>query len=990
MNETTHHPAENRGSALVTVMIFVGVLAILTASILGYSVSERRANERQRLALRARNMAENVAVYASEQLTTKLYRLRSASPMAFMSGSNQIHLPPDDVTDTAYSAPADVEVWAGLTSTTGLTFIDPTDPANAGNPNAGLSVSSSTVPIIAKSTMQHPAIGPVTAYAEQDLQIAMIPLFQFAVFYNMDMEFGPGPDMTINGPVHTNGNLIARIQTGFSNTLQFTDRVTASGGFYANTAHKGPTYMSSGSVDNGPGGSGPLYFQNPGGTVTNIKNSSSVWRDHKYGTSSETATTLSQFKTFATSAYGGNLRTSVHGVTRLELPAIGGYKETDDPATPEDDTKNGRQVIEPPFADDEADIVQAKFARNTGLYIVVNPDDQIRTGTKPDGSNITVLARSYRCFLNTVNTDGSHTIREVVLPGQPSYGYNNNGTPLDPNDDTMYQNNLPNRYTDKTAIGVNQILRIPASSRACDQPIAMLSGGGALTPASPTSPPSAGAYVTTAATLAAMPATSLTGYKTSVASGSASYSNIPDAFFYDLRRGNNQTGYPWSRSAGTPYQPRPIAKIDFDMTRLRLTVERTLTGATTSSSIFNPNNPNGPGWVSANWSRSVLNASATPTNYNLGINYGATTNYSDFFRNAPAPAPDDYFVDPFRIYFAPADPIDPLITTDPDTFEVPPTSLVSTVNPSPWFDGVTVYIDSVGAEVKDGTRDDSGVRLWNGRGPAISLDGAIYPNRTGFSFATNDALYVVGHFNADGSINSTTSSTGTGGYSGRYPESANEKLTSAMGDAITILSQPVFTSSGGNYYQTTGWADSLSGSRCDGRSGHSSSWATTNPSSSNTTDGTNTSITAASGPYFSDTNAHPGSGSGRTYKFEPSVTEISACLLTGIVPTTGSQTSGGVHNFPRLQESWAWFDSVALYIRGSMVAMFQSLVATEPWSIRYYQGAVRNWGLHESLRDPNHDIPLEPIVLNAQRMRYREITAAEYAAQKAVIEALPH
>jgi len=86
-------PVRQRGSALIAVVMFTSILALLSGSMLLYSMSERRSNERLRLLLRARNMAENVAVYAAEQLTTKLYRLRSSSPIAFLTGSNLIHLP---------------------------------------------------------------------------------------------------------------------------------------------------------------------------------------------------------------------------------------------------------------------------------------------------------------------------------------------------------------------------------------------------------------------------------------------------------------------------------------------------------------------------------------------------------------------------------------------------------------------------------------------------------------------------------------------------------------------------------------------------------------------------------------------------------------------------------------------------------------------------------------------------------------------------------
>ncbi|MCR6654509.1 MAG: hypothetical protein NVV63_01575 [Opitutus sp.] len=906
-----------RGSALILAMFLVVVFGLLTASMLKYSGAERRSNERERLILRARNMAENVALYASEQITVKLYRLRNLATRKFATGTNQIYLPPDDVLTTSFSGPTDVAVSAGLVSNTPLALVTDTTSSNH-----GLQVATGNVSILAKSTMTHPSIGSVTAYARQELQVTEIPLFQFAIFYNQDLEFSPGADMVIAGPVHANGNLIARGQTGFSNTVQFTDRVTASGGFYANTAHRGATYSDTDAADNGPGGTGPLNFQNPAGTVTNIKSSSGVWRDHKFGNASESATSLNQFKTFATSTYGGNLRTSVHGATPLVLPGIDSDAESN----------SGRTIIEAPSAADSAGVKQTKFSRRAGLYIIVNPDNETRSGVLPDGATVSMPAYSYRCWLNTVSHDGSNSYTEVVLPGQPSYGANN-----------ATQNDLPNRFTDKTAIGINQVLRIPLSGRSTDAPISGWLADTSLKTGYATTPPSGTAQLTNGTTI------------------------IPDAFFYDLRRADNSLGHPFNRSAANPFKPRPIAKIDFDLIRFRLTVERSVNGAATSSSIYYPSVPTN----STQWSAFIFNPSATRTSYGLG----PTTQPSPY--NTFPTSGGVITSDPFRIYYT-------------NGTAVPASELVSTSGSSPWFDGITVYVNSVDAENRTRTagvlnRQDSGVRLWNGRGRVISLDPSTYSGRTGFSFATNDAAYIVGHFNADGSINSNSNSTGNGGYSARYPDNADEMLCAVMADSITILSQPTFSNpSGTTYRQTSGWSDSLSGHRRDDGSSFawSSSWATSNPSGSNRQDGVNTALTPAAMPNLSYAVS---GGNNRQQKFSPVVTEISTCLLTGIVPTDSHQSSGGVHNYPRLLENWS---GTGLYIRGSMVAMFSSVIGTEPWSIRLYTGAGRYWGLHQSLRNANHDVPLEPTLLNAQRLHYTELSATEYAAEKAAIEAL--
>ncbi|AWN23200.1 hypothetical protein DKM44_08155 [Deinococcus irradiatisoli] len=61
-----------------------------------------------------------------------------------------------------------------------------------------------------------------------DFQSRLVPLFQFAAFYQGDLEFHPGPPMTLNGRVHTNGDLFLNA----GNTLSVTGKTTASGSIY--------------------------------------------------------------------------------------------------------------------------------------------------------------------------------------------------------------------------------------------------------------------------------------------------------------------------------------------------------------------------------------------------------------------------------------------------------------------------------------------------------------------------------------------------------------------------------------------------------------------------------------------------------------------------------------------------------------------------------------------------------------------------------------
>jgi hypothetical protein len=74
----------------------------------------------------------------------------------------------------------------------------------------------------------------------------------------------------------------------------------------------------------------------------------------------------------------------------------------------------------------------------------------------------------------------------------------------------------------------------------------------------------------------------------------------------------------------------------------------------------------------------------------------------------------------------------------------------------------------------------------------------------------------------------------------------------------------------------------------------------------------------------------------------PVETTVNAAALEGIVPSSGTNYSGGVENFLRLLENWT---SVPLYYNGSIVVMFPSQYATNRWQNTgvYYNAPVRDW-----------------------------------------------
>ncbi len=80
--------------------------------------------------------------------------------------------------------------------------------------------------------------GPYPATARRLVHTEATPVFQFAVFYDSDLEVQPGPSMTLSGRVHANGNM----HLGSGNTLTLdTNYVRAVGDIFRARKNNGST-----------------------------------------------------------------------------------------------------------------------------------------------------------------------------------------------------------------------------------------------------------------------------------------------------------------------------------------------------------------------------------------------------------------------------------------------------------------------------------------------------------------------------------------------------------------------------------------------------------------------------------------------------------------------------------------------------------------------------------------------------------------------------
>src|SRR5882672_11179155 len=99
----------------------------------------------------------------------------------------------------------------------------PTSEIISSGPNQGLTA------LILPMTLSVNSLRPSNASANitRNVEVALIPVFQFGVFSSTDMNFMNGATFTFGGRVHTNGNLFLTTQAG-GNTL-FGSKITVGG-----------------------------------------------------------------------------------------------------------------------------------------------------------------------------------------------------------------------------------------------------------------------------------------------------------------------------------------------------------------------------------------------------------------------------------------------------------------------------------------------------------------------------------------------------------------------------------------------------------------------------------------------------------------------------------------------------------------------------------------------------------------------------------------
>lgn len=221
--KTHHHPrrTDRDGYALVMVMLITAMALLVLSGAMNWTSQTSMLNER------------------NNQLSTSLFAAEAATEKILTRMAR------DYETSGDATVFANVATYQGLVPTTnessywanfqfsdakggnGASYVQRTATASyvpLESVYSGLNGFATTYRIIS-NVRQTNGRFTLTNAVQQEIQLASIPVFQFAIFYNSLLEFTWAAPFTVRGRVHANNN----IYTGSSQPLSFSSDVTATG-----------------------------------------------------------------------------------------------------------------------------------------------------------------------------------------------------------------------------------------------------------------------------------------------------------------------------------------------------------------------------------------------------------------------------------------------------------------------------------------------------------------------------------------------------------------------------------------------------------------------------------------------------------------------------------------------------------------------------------------------------------------------------------------
>jgi len=273
-----------RGQAVVLTYVVVLVITALGNSLLNHSLDASRMAQRQQVQEETFYLAEGALEDAISRFSQAIAN--------FEIDANAPQYPTAGVLTTTFAS--------GATASSVVTEAEPT-PRTAPDPD-GINVFVKNYRV--RTTVQHPSSPGVTVTLNQIVARRLISPFQHAVFYDTDLEWLPGPNMTLSGRVHSNADMY--LGAGALLTVD-SEYVRAFGKIYNRRKDNNTV---------------------PAGTVQ-IKKAGTSTYIAMAGLDSNSATWTAESQT----RWLGTVKSDVHGVTKRAAPVVGstapgGYYQT--------------------------------------------------------------------------------------------------------------------------------------------------------------------------------------------------------------------------------------------------------------------------------------------------------------------------------------------------------------------------------------------------------------------------------------------------------------------------------------------------------------------------------------------------------------------------------------------------------------------------------------------------------------------------------------
>jgi hypothetical protein len=194
-------PRARQGYALLITLVFLTVTLMTLASLMWWASSNGKVTQQNELF----TTAEAAADAATEKVVATMDRDWTYG-QALQAASVYASLPLPD--QTAWPMQFQYSDGSGNNGKIGVNIAVTNNYGAVGSEFAGLSGYKlpCTITSTATTTGQ---LYSVSATVQEVINATVIPLFQFAIFYNMNLEIDPGAAMIINGPVFSNQGIWA-------------------------------------------------------------------------------------------------------------------------------------------------------------------------------------------------------------------------------------------------------------------------------------------------------------------------------------------------------------------------------------------------------------------------------------------------------------------------------------------------------------------------------------------------------------------------------------------------------------------------------------------------------------------------------------------------------------------------------------------------------------------------------------------------------------